>query len=157
MRLTAVFGAFGLTAMIGAGASAQSLACGGEYVIQRGDTLQKVTRMAYGEGLSWKYLYNANKGVVGSNPSLIEVGMKIKVPCRNGQTAAAPATAPAATATTTAATTSATAAPARATLSARTRPGDFRDHTASFSALVMERGVVGRGYEAQHVIWAGAR
>ncbi len=150
MRLTAVFGAFGLTAMIGAGASAQSLACGGEYVIQRGDTLQKVTRMAYGEGLSWKYLYNANKGVVGSNPSLIEVGMKIKVPCRNGQTAAAPATAPAATATTTAATTSATAAPARATLSARTRPDNmlrlvtatnyapFHDQSAERGGMITE-------------------
>ena len=75
MRLTALIGAFGLTAMFSAGAEAQSLACGGEYTIKRGDTLMKVTRMAYGEGLSWNYLYKANRGVVGPNPSLIEVGM----------------------------------------------------------------------------------
>lgn len=85
MRLTALIGAFGLTAMFGAGAEAQSLACGGEYIIKRGDTLQKVTRMAYGEGLSWRFIYKANKAVVGPNPSAIEIGMKIKVPCRRGQ------------------------------------------------------------------------
>lgn len=98
MRLTALIGAFGLTAMFGAGAEAQSLACGGEYIIKRGDTLQKVTRMAYGEGLSWKFIYNANKAVVGSNPSAIEIGMKIKVPCRQGQTPGATAQAAPATA-----------------------------------------------------------
>lgn len=86
MRLTALIGAFGLTAMFGAGAEAQSLACGGEYTIKKGDTLQQVTRMAYGDGLSWKFIYKANKAVVGPNPSAIEVGMKIKVPCRRGQT-----------------------------------------------------------------------
>jgi len=76
MRLTALIGAFGLTAMFGAGAEAQSLACGGEYTIKKGDTLQQVTRMAYGEGLSWSFIYKANKAVVGPDPSLIEVGMK---------------------------------------------------------------------------------
>lgn len=96
MRLTALIGAFGLTAMFGAGAEAQSLACGGEYTIKRGDTLQKVTRLAYGEGLSWNFLYNANKRVVGSNPSLVEVGMKLSIPCRDGQTPGATAQAPAA-------------------------------------------------------------
>ena len=94
MRLTALIGAFGLTAMFSAGAEAQSLACGGEYTIKRGDTLMKVTRMAYGEGLSWNYLYKANRGVVGPNPSLIEVGMVLKVPCRDGQKPAATASAP---------------------------------------------------------------
>ncbi len=114
MRLTALIGAFGLTAMFGAGAEAQSLACGGEYIIKRGDTLQKVTRMAYGEGLSWSFIYKANKAVVGPNPSAIEVGMKIKVPCRKGQTpgVAAKAEAPKATAT---------AAPATAAAPATTK------------------------------------
>ena len=118
MRLTALIGAFGLTAMFGAGAEAQSLACGGEYTIKRGDTLQKVTRMAYGEGLSWSFLYNANKRVVGPNPSLIEVGMVLKVPCRKGQTpgATAQSTAPAASAASTStATSTSTSASAQAT------------------------------------------
>lgn len=118
MRLTAIIGAFGLTAMFGAGAQAQSLACGGEYIIKRGDTLQKVTRMAYGGGLSWSFLYNANKAVVGRNPSAIEVGMKIKVPCRAGQTPGATtqtAAAPASTGSSAAATTTTTATAATPT------------------------------------------
>lgn len=112
MRLTALIGAFGLTAMFGAGAEAQSLACGGDYTIKRGDTLQKVTRMAYGEGLSWKFIYNANRAVVGSNPSAIEIGMKIKVPCRRGQTpgATAQAAQPKASTSTAAATSAVTTA-----------------------------------------------
>ncbi|MEL7465289.1 MAG: transporter substrate-binding domain-containing protein [Pseudomonadota bacterium] len=73
---------------------AQTLACGGTYTIQRGDTLQKVTRMAYGDGLSFNFLYRANRDVVGPNPSLIEVGMVLQVPCRDGQTAGAAAPAP---------------------------------------------------------------
>ena len=120
MRLTALIGAFGLTAMFGAGAEAQSLACGGEYTIKRGDTLQKVTRMAYGEGLSWSFLYKANRAVVGPNPSAIEVGMKIKVPCRRGQTPGATAKAAAPKATTSAAATA--AAPSTATTAAVTTP-----------------------------------
>ncbi len=116
MRLTALIGAFGLTAMFGAGAEAQSLACGGEYIIKRGDTLQKVTRMAYGEGLSWRFIYKANKAVVGPNPSAIEVGMRIKVPCRRGQTpgATAQATKPETTASDTATTSSAASTAAAA-------------------------------------------
>lgn len=121
MRLTALIGAFGLTAMFGAGAEAQSLACGGEYIIKKGDTLQQVTRMAYGKGLSWRYIYKANKAVVGPNPSAIEIGMKIKVPCRRGQTpgvtakAAAPEETTSTAATTSAATTTTVAAAPAAT------------------------------------------
>ena len=92
MRNSAIACVAGLAGLVGAGtistpAEAQSLSCGGTYTIQRGDTLQKVTRLAYGEGLSYNFLYRANRDVVGANPSQIEVGMVIRVPCRNGQTA----------------------------------------------------------------------
>lgn len=111
MRFSALVCALGLTAAIGAGAQAQSISCGGSYTIERGDSLQKVTRMAYGEGLSWSYLYNINKDVVGPNPSLIEIGMVLQVPCRDGQTPSATrASAPAAS---TAAAAAPAAAPAR--------------------------------------------
>ncbi len=91
MRNSALACVVGLAGLFGAGtistpAEAQSLACGGTYTIQRGDTLQKVTRMAYGEGLSYNFIYPANQHVVGPNPPQIEVGMVIRVPCRNGQT-----------------------------------------------------------------------
>lgn len=104
MRNSAFACIFGATALVGAGAffapapvQAQTLSCGGTYTIQRGDTLQKVTRMAYGEGLSFNFLYRANRDVVGPNPSAIEVGMVIQVPCRDGQTAGAAPAAPAST------------------------------------------------------------
>lgn len=134
MRLTALIGAFGLTAMFGAGAEAQSLACGGEYTIKKGDTLQQVTRMAYGEGLSWRFIYKANKAVVGPDPSQIEVGMKIKVPCRRGQTpgvAAQSATPAAPKAATAPAASSATATTAATTPTARSMPDMMRLVTAT--------------------------
>lgn len=60
---------------------AQSLSCGGSYTIKRGDTLQKLTNQVYGLGNSFFTIYNANKAVIGPNPSLIEVGMVLNIPC----------------------------------------------------------------------------
>ena len=92
----------GLTVGVVTGpAAAKEIGCGGTYTVARGDTLQNITRRAYGPELSYNFLYRANRGVVGPNPSLIEVGMVLSVPCRDGQTpapaattAAAPAPAP---------------------------------------------------------------
>ncbi|MEM7270675.1 MAG: transporter substrate-binding domain-containing protein [Pseudomonadota bacterium] len=100
MRSTAFWGALGVVAFMGVSASAQTIACGGTYTVQRGDNLQKITRGAYGPALSWSYLYGKNKGVIGANPSIIEVGMTLNIPCRKGQTPAAQTTAAASTATT---------------------------------------------------------
>ena len=66
-------------------AEAQSISCGSDYTVKRGDTLQRITRQAYGPALSYSYLYNANRSVIGANPSLIEVGMTLNIPCRDGQ------------------------------------------------------------------------
>lgn len=67
-------------------AAAQEISCGGTYTVVRGDTLQNITRRAYGPDLSYGFLYKANRGVVGPNPSAIEIGMVLQVPCREGQT-----------------------------------------------------------------------
>ena len=85
----------GLSIGVPAGpASAQEIACGGTYTVARGDTLQNITRRVYGPELSYNFIYRNNRDVVGPNPSLIEVGMVLQLPCREGQTpaAAAPAT-----------------------------------------------------------------
>lgn len=79
-----------------AAAQSTSVSCGGTYVIKRGDTLQRVTNAAYGPDQSYQFLYSANRDVVGPNPSLIEVGMVINVPCRDDVAAS---TAPASTVT----------------------------------------------------------
>ena len=76
----------GMAGVVGASlslipAQAQSLACGGDYTVARGDTLQKISRLAYGPDASYNALYKANRSVVGANPSLIEVGMVLTMPC----------------------------------------------------------------------------
>ncbi len=85
----ALAGLFLLAAGAG-GAAAQGLACGAPYTVTRGDTLQQITNRAYGPGKSYQLLYSANRAVIGGNPSLIEVGMVLQVPCLEGQSAAAP-------------------------------------------------------------------
>lgn len=85
----AVLAGLAFTSLAPTHAEAQSISCGSTYTVKRGDTLQRITRLAYGPSLSYSYLYNANRGVIGANPSLIEVGMTLTVPCRDGQQAAA--------------------------------------------------------------------
>ena len=50
-------------------------ASGGSYTVKRGDTLG---RIAKAHGVSWKALYNANRGVV-SNPNALRVGTRLAV------------------------------------------------------------------------------
>ncbi|MEM7546074.1 MAG: transporter substrate-binding domain-containing protein [Pseudomonadota bacterium] len=79
-------------------AQAQELACGGTYAVVLGDTLQNITDRVYGPDETYQKLYKANRAVVGPNPSLIEVGMVLNLPCPDDSAAtasAAPATTPA--------------------------------------------------------------
>jgi polar amino acid transport system substrate-binding protein len=71
-------------------AAAQSIDCGGTYSIQRGDTLRAIAQRAYGVG-DFQTIYQANVSVIGANPNLIEVGMRLSIPCRDGAPAAAAA------------------------------------------------------------------
>jgi nucleoid-associated protein YgaU len=52
------------------------------YVVQPGDTLSKIAGKMWGDVSpdSWRKLYEANKDVIGDNPSLIEVGMTLTIP-----------------------------------------------------------------------------
>ncbi len=50
-----------------------------EYVIQKNDTLQKISQKFYGTTKKWKFLYNVNKDVLKS-PDKIYPGQKIKIP-----------------------------------------------------------------------------
>lgn len=47
------------------------------YVVQRGDTLSKI---ATKYKTTWQKIYQANIGVIGKNPSMIKVGMKLLIP-----------------------------------------------------------------------------
>lgn len=72
-------------------AAAQDLACGEAYTVARGDSLSKIARRAYGDRRRYVEIFEANAGVIGSNPSMIRVGMELMVPCGDDQAAAAPA------------------------------------------------------------------
>lgn len=78
-----------------AAAAAQQIACGAPYTVVRGDTLQVITNRAYGPGKSYQLLYSANRAAIGGNPSLIEVGLRLDVPCLDSAGATAPTPVPA--------------------------------------------------------------
>ena len=58
-----------------------------EYTVQKGDTLQKISKKFYGSYGKWARIYDANKEKMKS-PESLKVGMKLCVP---GGGAAAPA------------------------------------------------------------------
>jgi nucleoid-associated protein YgaU len=53
---------------------------GGEYVVQRGDSLWKISMKTYGTGYLWNKIYDANRDTVGSNPSLLVAGTRLNLP-----------------------------------------------------------------------------
>ena len=76
------------------------------YTIRSGDTLRDIAQSAYGDGARYQLIYSANRGVIGSNVNMIEVGDRINIPCDDGtistsnavaNTTASPTPAPAAT------------------------------------------------------------
>lgn len=80
MRILAMTGAAALLLGASGGAFAQSIDCGGDYAIARGDTLRAIAVRAYGVG-NFQLIYLANADVIGPNPNLIEVGMRLRIPC----------------------------------------------------------------------------
>ena len=50
-----------------------------EYIIQEGDSLWKIAKREYGNGMQWKRLYEFNKDVI-SNPDRPKKGTKIRIP-----------------------------------------------------------------------------
>jgi nucleoid-associated protein YgaU len=68
----------------GAGRVAGSAATVNEHTVVAGDTLSKIAQKYYGSGErdEWMAIYEANKKVIGDNPSLIRVGQVLKIPKR---------------------------------------------------------------------------
>ncbi|MFO0875611.1 MAG: LysM peptidoglycan-binding domain-containing protein [Phycisphaerales bacterium] len=50
------------------------------HVVQSGETLYALARSLYGDGESWRTIYDANKGVIGNDPTALKVGMKLRIP-----------------------------------------------------------------------------
>lgn len=49
------------------------------YTIQKGDTLQKISKKFYGTTKKWNFLYEANKDILKS-PDKVYLGTEIKIP-----------------------------------------------------------------------------
>lgn len=50
------------------------------YTVKPGDCLWNITKAIYGKGSDYTKIYNANKGVIGSNPNLIYAGQVFTIP-----------------------------------------------------------------------------
>ncbi|WP_233416704.1 LysM peptidoglycan-binding domain-containing protein [Halovulum marinum] len=62
-------------------AAAQDITCGEVYSVQRGDTLHRISRRAYGDDDGWRLIYSVNRDLIGRNPSAIEIGQPLTIPC----------------------------------------------------------------------------
>lgn len=51
-----------------------------EYTVRSGDSLATISRAIYGSDQHWKALYEANRNVIGDDPSDLAVGMRLKIP-----------------------------------------------------------------------------
>ena len=54
---------------------------GGErfYVVAKGDSLSKISKMFYGDANQWKRIFDANRDVI-RNADLIQPGWKLRIP-----------------------------------------------------------------------------
>jgi nucleoid-associated protein YgaU len=50
------------------------------YTVQEGDTLLSIAAHVYGDPSQWTKLYDANKDLVGSDPSQVQVGSQLTIP-----------------------------------------------------------------------------
>ena len=50
------------------------------YTVKPGDCLWNIAKAIYGKGSDYTKIYNANKGVIGSNPNLIYAGQVFAIP-----------------------------------------------------------------------------
>ncbi len=57
-----------------------------EYTVKKGDSLSLIAKHHYGDAKLWKKIYEANKDVV-SNPDLIQIGWKLKLPNKTNSVA----------------------------------------------------------------------
>jgi ABC-type amino acid transport substrate-binding protein/phage tail protein X len=62
--------------------SARAAKAADKYVVQPGDTLSKIARKYYGEAwaTSWQRIYEANRDVIGNDPSRLKIGMALDIP-----------------------------------------------------------------------------
>ncbi len=70
----------------------------GTYIVKAGDNLWDISKHINGDGSKWGEIYNLNKDVIGSNPSLIMPGQHLQLPGTGAESAGTLAQAPTAAA-----------------------------------------------------------
>ena len=70
----------GATDFFGNNANAADATAGDTYTVVSGDSLSKIAKNHYGDASKWHQIYDANKGIIGSNPDHIEVGQVLSLP-----------------------------------------------------------------------------
>ena len=68
----------GLTGGPSGGTGARATA-GGTYTVEKGDSLSKIAKEAYGDASKWKLIHAANKAKI-PNPDLIHPGEQLTIP-----------------------------------------------------------------------------
>lgn len=61
-------------------ASASGAADASIYTVQPGDNLWDIAKTHMGGGQNWSQIYNANSGIIGSNPGIIHPGQQLSLP-----------------------------------------------------------------------------
>ena len=62
-------------------AAAQSIKCGKSYKVVRGDSLSGIAQRAYQNRASFQLVYSVNSGTIGPDPSFVQEGSILKIPC----------------------------------------------------------------------------
>lgn len=60
-----------------------TIVCDNEHVVKWGETLSKISSEVYNDTSKWSIIYLQNKRMIGNNPSSIEVGSILFIPCLN--------------------------------------------------------------------------
>lgn len=50
------------------------------HVVQPGETLATIAKLAYGDATRWKLLFDANRHLIGDNPAHIAPGLVLAIP-----------------------------------------------------------------------------
>jgi polar amino acid transport system substrate-binding protein len=67
---------------------ARAQTCGYDYVLREGDSLADIAANVYGSSSQWTLIFYANQDRLGSNTSLLQPGVSIRVPCLGEQSPA---------------------------------------------------------------------
>ncbi len=52
------------------------------YTVQEGDTLSAIAKKFYDDAAKYMVIYEANKDLIGEDPSQIKVGQELKIPTK---------------------------------------------------------------------------